>query len=62
MNDILNPHQDHFSDDDKSQEASVRPQSFNDFAGQRQVLENLEIFVLAAKKRDKRICQITIDY
>ena len=33
------------------QEEQIRPQSFKDFAGQRKTLDNLEVFVAAAKNR-----------
>ncbi len=38
---------------DKEFDKVLRPLSFQDFAGQQQVLENLEIFVKAAKLRDE---------
>ena len=51
MPDFLHPDKDNFSRDELMQEEQIRPQSFKDFAGQRKTLENLEVFVNAAKRR-----------
>ena len=51
MPDFLHPDKENFSDDELVQEEKIRPQSFQDFAGQRKTLDNLEVFVAAAKKR-----------
>jgi len=44
-----------FSPQDNDIERALRPLSFNDFAGQAQVLENLEIFVKAANMRGESL-------
>lgn len=51
MSEFLRADKEHYSDEELQLEQRIRPQSFNDFAGQRQTLENLEIFVSAAKAR-----------
>ena len=51
MPDFLHADKENFSDDELNQEEKIRPQSFDDFAGQRKTLDNLEIFVKASKKR-----------
>ena len=51
MNENLNPTDDHFSSEEQDIEKVLRPLSFDDFAGQDQVLENLQIFVEAAVER-----------
>ncbi|WP_346983251.1 Holliday junction branch migration DNA helicase RuvB [Chryseobacterium sp. POE27] len=51
MPDFLHPDKDNYSREELAQEEQIRPQSFRDFAGQRKTLENLEVFVTAAKKR-----------
>lgn len=51
MPDFLHPEKDHFSPEELFQEEKIRPQRFDDFAGQRKTLENLEIFVAATKNR-----------
>lgn len=52
MNDNLNPTNDNFSPEEHDIERALRPLSFEDFAGQDQVLENLEVFVKASNLRD----------
>ena len=51
MPDFLHPDKDSYSSEELFQEEKIRPQSFQDFAGQRKTLENLEIFVAATKNR-----------
>ena len=51
MNENLDPTDDHFSAEEHDIEKVLRPLSFDDFAGQDQVLENLQIFVEAAVAR-----------
>ncbi|CDF77942.1 Holliday junction DNA helicase RuvB [Formosa agariphila KMM 3901] len=51
MNENLNPEKEHFSSEEMDVEKALRPLSFDDFAGQDQVLENLSIFVEAANRR-----------
>ena len=55
MNDNLNPSNDNFSSEEHDIERALRPLSFNDFAGQDQVLENLKIFVKAANLRGEAL-------
>ena len=51
MPDFLHPDQDNYSEEELILEEKIRPQSFGDFAGQRKTLDNLEVFVAAAKNR-----------
>lgn len=51
MEEYLNPEKENFPSEDLELEKRLRPQMFNDFAGQAQVLENLEIFVKASNLR-----------
>lgn len=51
MPDFLHPDKDSYSNEELFQEEKIRPQTFDDFAGQRKTLENLEIFVAATKNR-----------
>jgi Holliday junction DNA helicase RuvB len=51
MNEHLDPSTEHFSPEDFDAERQLRPLSFRDFAGQEKVLENLKIFVSAARNR-----------
>lgn len=52
MNENLDPTNDNFSTEERDVERALRPLSFDDFAGQDQVLENLKVFVEAANLRD----------
>ena len=51
MPDFLHPDKENYSSEELSQEEKIRPQTFKDFAGQRKTLDNLEVFVAAAKNR-----------
>jgi Holliday junction DNA helicase RuvB len=42
----------HLSDADLEVEAKLRPSVFSDFDGQKKIVENLKIFVEAARLRD----------
>ena len=55
MNDNLDPTGDNFSPEEFDIERALRPLSFKDFAGQDQVLENLQIFVQAANLRGEAL-------
>ena len=55
MNDNLDPTNQNFSPEDLDVEKKLRPLSFDDFAGQDQVLENLQIFVQAANLRSEAL-------
>ncbi|WP_298329362.1 Holliday junction branch migration DNA helicase RuvB [uncultured Dokdonia sp.] len=55
MNEHLDPTNDGFSREDVDVEKALRPLSFDDFAGQDQVLENLKIFVQAANQRGEAL-------
>ncbi|MFK7050449.1 Holliday junction ATP-dependent DNA helicase RuvB [Flavobacterium columnare] len=51
MNENLNPNKERFTPQEMDVERALRPLSFEDFAGQDQVLENLKVFVKAANLR-----------
>jgi len=55
MNENLDPTNDSFSPEELDVEKKLRPLSFDDFTGQDQVLENLQIFVQAANGRDEAL-------
>lgn len=60
MNEHLDPSGDNFSNTDKEVERKLRPLSFDDFTGQEAVLENLKIFVEAAKMRDEAMDHVLL--
>ena len=51
MNEYLDPTDDQFSPEEQDLDRALRPLSFDDFAGQESILENLKVFVQAAKQR-----------
>lgn len=55
MNENLNPTNNNFSSEELDIEKRLRPLSFDDFAGQDQVLENLKVFVAAANQRKEAL-------
>ncbi len=55
MNENLDPTDENFSPEELDVERKLRPLSFDDFTGQDQVLENLQIFVQAANGREEAL-------
>lgn len=55
MNENLNPNSDNYSPEELDVEKALRPLSFEDFTGQDQVLENLQVFVQAANLREEAL-------
>ncbi len=55
MNEHLDPSDQNFSKEDNDFDRALRPLSFDDFAGQDTILENLKVFVSAAKQRDEAL-------
>ena len=55
MNENLDPSNTNLTNDELDVEKKLRPLSFDDFAGQEQILENLKIFVQAANQRGEAL-------
>ncbi|HBR53243.1 MAG TPA: Holliday junction branch migration DNA helicase RuvB, partial [Flavobacteriaceae bacterium] len=55
MNEHLDPTGESFSPQELDLEKRLRPLSFDDFAGQEQALENLQVFVQAANLRKEAL-------
>ncbi len=55
MNEHLDPTDENFSLEEQDIEKALRPLTFEDFSGQEQVLENLQIFVKAAVEREEAL-------
>jgi Holliday junction DNA helicase RuvB len=55
MNEHLDPSGENFSNEETALENVLRPQSFDDFPGQRDVLDNLKVFVDAANMRNEAL-------
>lgn len=55
MNENLDPTGENFSEEEHDVEKALRPLSFDDFAGQESILENLKVFVQAASQRGEAL-------
>ena len=55
MNENLDPTSNGYNSEELDLEKKLRPLSFNDFAGQDQILENLKVFVQAANQRNEAL-------
>ena len=58
MNTNLDP--EHISNKDSEFEKKLRPLDFDDFTGQQKVVENLRIFVAAAKMRGESLDHVLL--
>ena len=55
MNENLDPTTNGYNSEEFDLEKKLRPLSFDDFAGQDQILENLKVFVEAANQRNEAL-------
>ena len=55
MNENLDPTDQNFSEEQQDVDRALRPISFDDFAGQETILENLKVFVAAANQRQEAL-------
>ena len=60
MNENLIPDSENLSPAEKEVETALRPQHFAEFAGQEKVIENLKIFVQAAKQREEALDHVLL--
>ena len=60
MNENLNPERDSLSNEDLELDKALRPQQFDDFSGQSKVVENLKVFVSAAKMRSEALDHVLL--
>lgn len=60
MNENLDPNPERLNPTDKELERVLRPQVFEDFTGQQKILENLSIFVQAAKLRGEALDHVLL--
>lgn len=60
MNENLDPEKDHLSPTEREIEKVLRPANFGDFFGQLKVVENLKIFVEAAKQRGEALDHVLL--
>jgi len=59
-NENLDPSPDEFSSTDRDIENVLRPQDFSQFTGQEKILENLKVFVQAAKQREEALDHVLL--
>jgi Holliday junction DNA helicase RuvB len=60
MNDNLNPNKEHLTEADKQIEKALRPQYLEDFSGQGKIVDNLKIFIQAAKGRSEALDHVIL--
>jgi len=60
MNENLDPRGDHLSQAELEIEKVLRPAEFKDFSGQAKVVDNLKVFVEAAKQRDEALDHVLL--
>jgi len=60
MNENLDANNERLSNSDKDYERALRPLEFDDFSGQEAVVDNLRVFVLAAKQREEALDHVLL--
>jgi len=60
MNEHLDPNPERLSSTERELEKVLRPQAFEDFTGQEKILENLRVFVQAAKLRGEALDHVLL--
>ncbi len=60
MNPILDPNSDSLDNSEKEIEKVLRPSAFDDFTGQHKIVENIKIFVEAAKRRKEALDHVLL--
>ncbi len=60
MSEPIDLHDDSFSDKDFDLDKRLRPLTFDDFKGQKQIIENLKVFVQAAKMRGEALDHVLL--
>ncbi|MBS1592984.1 MAG: Holliday junction branch migration DNA helicase RuvB [Bacteroidetes bacterium] len=60
MNPNLDPNKEQFSSEDSEVEKALRPRSISDFQGQPQIIDNLFVFIEAAKRRGEALDHVLL--
>ncbi|MES2761299.1 MAG: Holliday junction branch migration DNA helicase RuvB [Bacteroidota bacterium] len=60
MNENLDANNEKLTNTDKDYEKALRPVEFNDFSGQESVVDNLRVFVQAAKQREEALDHVLL--
>lgn len=57
---ILNPSSENLSGEDKQIEKALRPKLLDDFSGQKKIVDNLQVFIQAAKQRGEALDHVLL--
>ena len=60
MNESLNTNTNDFSEDELAFEQVLRPKMFSDFEGQDKIVDNLQVFIQAAAKRNEALDHVLL--
>jgi Holliday junction DNA helicase RuvB len=60
LNENLNPNAEEYSSTEREIEQVLRPQRFEEFSGQEKILDNLRVFVKAAKQREEALDHVLL--
>lgn len=60
MNPNLDPSDEHLNDNDRQFERALRPKLLNDFAGQKKIVDNLDVFIQATKLREEALDHVLL--
>lgn len=60
LNEYLDPNKDQMSDEELTYEQSIRPVNLDDFKGQKKIVDNLEVFIKAAKLRNEALDHVLL--
>ncbi len=60
MNPNLDPSEAHFSSEEKQFEKALRPKGLDDFSGQQKIVDNLSVFIQAAKLREEALDHVLL--
>ena len=60
MNPNLNPGSEQFSETDREFDKALRPKGFEEFTGQQQTVDNLNVFVSAARQRNEALDHVLL--
>lgn len=60
MNPHLDPTEENFSSEEKQVERALRPKALEDFSGQPKIVDNLSVFIGAAKLRDEALDHVLL--
>lgn len=60
MNSYLDASEDHLSPEERQMEKALRPKMLSDFSGQKKIVDNLRVFIEAAKMREEALDHVLL--